>query len=172
MRGFNSYVFKNIIKELHKVKIIVTVPRLALTNEASVALYGDPVDFVNGEPVQKSINNRITVRLPLSSVIDIYHNDFSIAVPKNQDLRHIVDKLDDVLDRLENSIGNKDKEVYEYVNDFFTNVLKQSRPMLIELEKRNKPTMLGFTDDTILDRHSNKDNYIASNIDLSDVIVN
>jgi len=169
MRGLNSYVFKRIIDELHGIKIYVSVPRASLVTEADIKLNGDPVDFINGEPVQQSAFNRVVVRLPLSKIIDIYHNNYSIAIQNRQDLTLILKKLSDILDRLENSIGNVDTETIEYISDFYESILKQNKQKIGKRLEESKPKVLGLSD-TISTNYAEKN--IGSYIDLSDILVN
>jgi len=169
MRGFNDYSFKRILEELNKIKIFVAVPRIALVTEADLALNGDPVDFVNGEPVKQSVFTRVTVRLPLTKIIDIYHNDYSISIVNRSDLTRIIKTLSDILDRLENSIGNRDEEIFDYVSDFYESILKQNREKVTKRLEEDKPKVLGFGD-MVSTNYADKN--AGKYIDLSDVIVN
>jgi len=169
MRGLNSFTFKRIIKELHKVKVFVSVPRIATITEAEIALYGDPVDFVNGEPVKASMSKKETIRLPLSSIIDIYHNDYSISIIHKEDLVKITKILSDILDRLENNNADKDEEVFSYINDFYESIVKQNREKIIRRMTDTKPKVLGLSDTISTNYAGNKRK--GNFIDLSDVVV-
>jgi len=170
MRGLNSYTFKRIIKELHKVKIFVSVPRIATITEAEIKLYGDPVDFVNGEPVKASMSKKETIRLPLSSIVDIYHNDYSISILYKEDLVKITKILSDILDRLENNTTDTDDEVFDYINDFYESIVKQNRDKIMKRLVEDKPKVLGLSNTISTNYAGNKRK--GNFIDLSDVIVN
>jgi len=169
MRGLNSFTFKRIIKEIHKIKIFVSVPRVATITEAEITLYGDPVDFINGEPVKSSMNKLEVIRLPLSKIIDIYHNDYSISITNKKDLTRIVEVLSDILDRLETNNTQEDQEVFEYISDFYESIVKQNKSKIIKRMINDKPKVLGFSDSISTNYADgfNKGNFI----DLSDVIV-
>jgi len=170
MRGLNSFTFKRIIKEIHKIKIFVSVPRIATITEAELTLYGDPVDFVNGEPVKASMNKTETIRLPLSKIIDIFHNDYSISILKKEDLTKIINVISDILDRLEVNKTQEDNDVFEYINTFYESILKQNKTKIVNRLTNDKPKVLGLSDSLTTNYADgfNKGNYI----DLSDVIVN
>ena len=169
MNGLNSYTFKRIIKELHKIKIFVSVPRVAVVTEAEIALYGDPVDFVNGQPVKASMSKRETVRLPLSSIIDIFHNDYSISIINKEDLIKITKTLSDLLDRLEGTT-NKDDEVFDYISEFYESIVKQNKSNIMKRLENDKSKVLGLSN-TISTNYADGINR-GSFIDLSDVMVN
>ena len=169
MIGLNSYTFKSIIKELHKIKVNVSVPRAAIVTEAEILLYGDPVDFVNGEAVQSTALERTACILPLSKVIDIFHNDYSISVTDRSDLLKIMKKLSDLLNRLEHSINQRDDGVYEYISEFYESLLSQNRKKIEARAIMDKPKVMGLSG-TI------KTNYAglakSHHIDLTDILVN
>jgi len=169
MQGLNSFTFKRIIKEIHKIKIFVTVPKVAIITEAEITLYGDPVDFINGEPVKASMNKPETVRLPLSKVIDIFHNDYSISIVNKKDLVMIIEKLGDILDRLEANNASDDKDVFDYISGFYESILKQNKTKIVRRMNEYKPKVLGFSD-SITTNYADGYNR-GKYIDLSDVVI-
>ena len=169
MHGFNSYTLKNIIKDLHKIKVHVSVPRAAIVTEAEIVLYGDPVDFINGEAVKGSALERVAVVLPLSKVIDVFHSDYSISVTDRKDLLKIMNALISILERLENSINGKDDDAFEYINEFYTSILKQNKTRLSRRSIQDKPKVIGLSGTTTTNY---VDVYRGSSIDLSDILVN
>jgi len=168
MIGFNSHTFKRVVKELHKVKVFVVVPRIAVTTEAEIELYGEPVDFINGQAVKASLNNPETVFLPLSKVIDIYHEDYSISITRKEDLLKITKSIESILDRLENQASEEAKEVYDYVNDFYESIVKQNKDKIIRRMEKDKPKVLGLSD-TLTGNYAERSNKLAM-IDLSDIV--
>jgi hypothetical protein len=169
MRGLNSYTFKRIIKEIHKIKVFVSVPRIATMTEAELTLYGEPVNFVNGEPVKASMYNPETIRLPLSKVIDIFHSDYSISLVKREDLTKVMKALSDILDRLEDTSKEEDKEVFDYINEFYISILKQNKSKIEKRLVEDKPKVLGLSG-TITTNYANAVRN-GSYIDLTDIIV-
>ena len=162
--SFHTTMAKNIVEELNNLRLFVSVPRIALVTKADIALNGEPVDFVNNEVERSSINNLIDVYLPLSTIISIYHNGYDLYVQKKDDIMRIVETLSSILDRLEASHDPQALEVFNYINEFYSNVIEERKPTIERtLHRENNTNMIGFNDD-----------YIAKDseyIDLSDIVV-
>ena len=169
MRGLNSYSFTRIMKELHKIKVFVSVPRIATITEAEIQLYGDPVDFVNGVPVKASMSKRETIRLPLSAIIDIYHNDYSIAIVNKEDLLRITKMLSDVLDRLEAAKSKENDDVFNYISGFYESIIKQNKDKIHKRLEVDKPNVLGLSN-TLTGNYADKV-IKGGYIDLSDIMI-
>lgn len=178
---FNRVTIQSIIEDLHSKKITVIVPAAALYSDDELTAQNEPTMFMDNAPIKSkssmgnevtftgtsasivdneinnnSSNNKTTVRLSLSVVIDLYHKQFSIYIPKhNNDLIKLVDFINDILNRLENSSDKRANEMFEYIDEFYKVVVKNQKSNIakkLSLDAMYLPDMkpvVGFTSNTL-----------------------
>jgi len=178
---FNRVTVQSIIEDLHGKKITVIVPAAALYSDDELTAQNEPTMFMDNAPIRSkssmgnevtytgtsasivdneinnnSSNNKTTVRLSLSVVIDLYHKQFSIYIPKhNNDLIKLVDFINDILNRLENSSDGRANEMFEYIDEFYKVVIKNQKSNIskkLSLDAMYLPDMkpvVGFTSNTL-----------------------
>lgn len=178
---FNRVTIQSIIEDLHSKKITVIVPAAALYSDDELTAQNEPTMFTDNAPIKSkssmgneviftgtsasivdneinnnSSNNKTTVRLSLSVVIDLYHKQFSIYIPKhNNDLIKLVDFINDILNRLENSSDKRANEMFEYIDEFYKVVVKNQKSNIakkLSLDAMYLPDMkpvVGFTSNTL-----------------------
>jgi len=196
---FNRVTIPNILSDLHNKKITVVVPQAAIYSDAELTVQNEPTLFMDNAPVKnkRSMGNEVTytgiidnivndelkeasrlnkikVRLPLSTVIDLFHKQYSIYVPKaDNDLKKLIEYMDDILYRLENSSDKRAPELFEYIDEFYNTVLKNQKEAIVRkfttfdnAPKGAKP-IAGFSKGLLEERDVNA----ATFIDLDSVIV-
>ena len=196
---FNRVTIHSILTDLHKKKVTVVVPQVALYTDEEISIQREPTyymdnapihhksyigndvvytgitdNIVDGEVIEKSKMNKVMVRLPLSTVIDIYHKSYSVYIPRDRnDLKSIIEFLDEIMHRLENSSDKRAPELFEYIDEFYNTVLKNQKEAIVRkfttfdnAPKGAKP-IAGFSKGLLEERDVNA----ATFIDLDSVIV-
>ena len=196
---FNKVTIQSILSDLHNKKITVIVPEVALFSDAEISVQKEVTYFVDNAPItskrtlgndviytdtldsvvddeknEKSKMNRTTVRLSVSVVIDLFHKQFSIYIPKqNNDLPKLVEFMNEILNRLENSSDKRAKELFNYVNEFYETVIKNQKTNIAKnfsLDATHLPGMkpvVGFTESLMEEDNINK----ATFIDIDSITV-
>lgn len=192
--SFHANTYKSILSDINKKRVMVSVPMLAITGEKEIGGVEEctefingapvinrrtmktthydtaPVSYINGEPVKTSVNNRTTVMLPLTAIIDIYHNGFSIYLVRREDTLKLAEMLSELLDRLEVSPDKNKQDIFNYINDFYINVLKgknKTLDKLINKEDSSLQEVVGFTEDLLSTKVTK-----ADFINLKDISIN
>lgn len=192
MPTFNRVTIKSILDDLHSKKITVIVPSAALYSEAEITAQKEVTQFVNNAPIEHKRNmgnevtytgttanivdkeisndsalNRTTVRLPLSTVIDLFHKQYSVYIPKkNNDLPLLIEFINDILNRLENSSDKKADELFNYVDSFYETVIKNQKTNIakrFDIDGAKLPGLkpvAGFTSNTMAEDSINKATFI------------
>lgn len=172
--SLNRSTFSNILKKLNDTLMEVSVPKISTLTEAELILDGDHCSYVDGEPVKKSLYNLEEVWLPISKVIDIYHNGYSVYVSNSERLVAIAKAVSDTLDDLESLHNRTDEvdDVIEYIEEFYTEVLKRSRTKLNKLDntlQENK--VLGLNESLVGGYNEKAGNVNISRINIDDITV-
>ena len=192
--SFHSNTYKSILSDINKKRIMISVPMLAITGEKEISGIEEctefingapvknsrtmnttrydtaPVSYINGEPVKTSVNNRTTVMLPLTAIIDIFHNGFSIYLVRKEDTLKLVQMLSELLDRLEVSPDKNQQDIFNYINDFYVKVLDGKDRTIDGLMNREDAALkqvVGFTEDLISTKVTK-----ADFISLKDISIN
>ena len=196
---FNRVTIHSILTDLHKKKVTVVAPQVALYTDEEISIQREPTyymdnapihhksyigndvvytgitdNIVDGEVNEKSKMNKVMVRLPLSTVIDIYHKSYSVYIPRDRnDLKSIIEFLDEIMNRLENSSDKRASDILAYIEDFYKEVLNCQKQAVIkkftEPDKNPKGVkpVVGLTDGLLEESGVNA----ATFIDLDSVIV-
>jgi len=107
----------------------VPIRKLNIRNGTSKDTYSKLEPSVTNNVVNKdSLNDMKNVYLPLANIIDLFNNGYSVRTVNRDDVGRIVNILTPCLNDLEaiaeyGRVKNAD-EVYEYINDFYLNMIK------------------------------------------------
>jgi len=139
--------------------------------------------YHNGEPLKKSTLQLRDSYIPISYLIQIYNNGYTIKVPDTKTLLYIIRTLEKVLNNIEDSLTNSNSELLELLEDFYSAIIdgrEERINYLLESEGLNnlkKSKSILSLGNKRLDRSlGNGQNVITRNgdnatIDLSDLIV-
>lgn len=161
--------------------------RLGYTNQGYVSGYEyeeEPsLDYRDGEAIKKSAMKLRDAYIPISFLIHIYNNGYTIKVPKIETLVLIIQKLEDVLENSAVLLERTNPEILEFIEDFYNAIIdgreEQINALLESKERKmlkDNKSILGFMNkisDTTLDTRSliREKNGNLRALDLDDLIV-
>ena len=170
--NYHDSLINNIIYQMNTIKVVVTVPSLALVTDADISDRGEPYNIVDGVVVKESINNRRTVMLPIMAIMRIYYEGYTIYTPNRNDVLDIAVTVKELHTKLISSLdySEKHKKLADTMNDFINIVYKTNKVTIdkaaIESSKIVNPGIAGFDTIDDADKHNTK-----RGIDLRDVVV-
>ena len=132
--------------------------RLGYTNQGYV--YGfeyeesPSLDYLNGEPIKKSAMRLREAYIPISFLLHIYNNGYTIKVPKLETLILIIRKLEDVLEDSGPILERTNPDILDFIEDFYNAIIDGREEQIttlmeskeIKILKQNK-SILGFMND-------------------------
>ena len=118
-------------EKLNKKLILVRVPQVALYSEEELKLLGIPIDVIDGKEDKKSVTQYTTVMLPLSKILDIYSNGFTIRIVNSDEIPAIAEFLTEVLSLLEYSLNVSDTELKDKIKMFLDGVIELNKDYIV-----------------------------------------
>jgi len=140
-RRVSFAMLKRVVSKFDNIYITVKVPRIALLTEAELEQDGVPYDYKDGEPIKKSLFKYTQVYLPLSMVIQIYNQGYTVKVPTRKGLKVVVENVSKLLDELEPMITPENEQIFELIEDFYNAIIEgreKEIEELFEIENRKK----------------------------------
>lgn len=137
------------------------------------------VEYINGEINKKAYYKKTETYLPLSEVIQIYNNGYSVRVPNKDTLVRLLNKLEYVYNNLETMRVPELEPIIELIENFYKSIIEEKGEeldnYLIKKRLSKSNSVLSLMENR-LDRenltiiHDKKGN--SKVIDLSDLVVN
>lgn len=132
-RRVSFAALKRVVQKFDNTMVTVKVPRIALLTGAQLEQEGAPYDYKDGEPIKKSLFKFTEVYLPLSMVIQIYNQGYTVKVPSKKGLKIVVENVSKLLDELEANLTPENEELFELINDFYNGIIEGREKEIEEL---------------------------------------
>jgi len=152
-------------KELSKFDIDTTNETLSYT--------GDPVDIDKNNNINKNSKLRLRrVYIPLTEIIDIFSNGFTIYLYNRDDVLRLTNTVNDLLDQLEHATDiSSAKPIIDIIEDFYKTFIGNKHKE-IDKQLNKEPVasgMLGFDSGLMSNEFKNRK---TQQINLDDILVN
>lgn len=161
--------------------------KLKSTNQGFVRGYEyeeqPSLDYLDGKAIKKSAMRLREAYIPISFLLHIYNNGYTIKVPKLETLVLIIKKLEEVLEETSDILLRTNPDVLDFIEDFY-NAIIDGRENKINalmdnervLKLRENKSILGYmnkiSDKTIDNKEIIKrKNGSIETLNLSDLIV-
>jgi hypothetical protein len=140
----NPYkILEDVKHVLNSYLVHVRVPRIALYTETEIRELGIPVAYKDGEIIKSDINTYEEVMLPLSKLIEIADNGYTIRIKNRANIPAIVDTLQECLDGLNYAI--EESELKEKIKDFMEKVLEINSEYVVQKKEETLDEALGIS---------------------------
>jgi len=137
-RRVSFAALKRVISKFDSTYITVKAPKIALLTGAQLEQEGSPYDYKNGEPIKNSLFKYMEVYIPLSMVIQIYNQGYTVKVPSKKGLKIVVEKVSKLLDELEANINPDNSEIFTLIEDFYNAIIEGREKEIEELFEINE----------------------------------
>jgi len=143
------------------------------TTTDSISYTADPVDIDKDNNINKRSKLRFRrVYIPITEIIDIYSNGFTIYLCNRNDILRLTNTINDLLDQLEHATDiSTAKPIIDTIEDFYKTFIGNKHK---EIDKQLNKTpvvsnVLGFDSNLMSDEIKNRK---IQQINLDDILVN
>ena len=166
--------YEDKLDNMYKTKFSNNLYEEKLTVDSEV-----DVEYINGEINKKAYYKKTEAYLPLSEVIQIYNNGYTVRVPNKNSLIRLLDKLEYIYNNLEIMRVPELEPIIELIENFYKSIIEEKGEELDNylikrrLSKSNSVLSLleeKLNNDNLTVMHDKEGNTRV--IDLSDLVVN